>query len=462
MKKQFLIALFGLCLVSPSFGRNAALEGYIREGLDNNLALKQKDFSFARAAAALKEARGLFLPSVGVEARYSRAGGGRIIDIPIGDLMNPVYGTLNTILQGAGQPPPFPTNLQNERIPFLREREHDTKIRAVQPLFQPVIAFNYGIQRGLKNIEMESRNAYRRKLAAEIRTAYYNYLKTVRVNDLLDHTQKLLEENLRVTRSLMQNQKASPAAVYRAEAEMQAFLQQKAEAGKGRILAASYFNFLLNRPLDGTIETPSLEREELPVPIPDPAAGEEGALRSREELRQLSEAAGIMKGKTRIAQSAFLPDVFAVFDYGYQGEKVKFTTEEDYWMASIIAKWNLFGGFRDKYKIDQARLEHKETEAKMEEVKNQIRLQVREAHQNVLVSMQSIEAAKTREKSARKSFDVTDARFREGMAPQIEFLDARNELTRAEVNAAVTLYDCFIRRAEYENVIGAEVFSGGE
>lgn len=37
--------------------------------------------------------RGMFLPSVSIEARYSRAGGGKIIEFPVGDLMNPVYGT---------------------------------------------------------------------------------------------------------------------------------------------------------------------------------------------------------------------------------------------------------------------------------------------------------------------------------------------------------------------------------
>jgi outer membrane protein len=462
MKKQISAVFFGLCVIaSAASGRNPVIDGYIREGLNNNLALKQKNFSYARATAALKEARGLFLPSVGIEARYSRAGGGRIIDIPIGDLMNPVYGTLNAILQSVGQPAPFPVNLQNERIPFYRAREHETRLRAVQPLFQPAIAFNYGIQRSLRNIEMESRNAYRRNLAAEIQTAYYNYLKTVRVNGLLEQTQRLLDENLRVTRSLVKNQKAGPAAVYRAEAEMQSFLQQKAEARKGMMLAASYFNFLLNRELDASIDTAFAETEGQP-PMPDPAAGEENAIRNREELRQLGEAAAVMKAKSRIAQSAFLPDVFAVVDYGYQGETYSFTPEDDYWMASIIANWNLFGGFKDKYKVDQARLERKETEAKIEEVRNQIKLQVREAHQNLIVAAQSFEAAQIREKSARKSFEVTNARFREGMAPQIEFLDARNELTQAEVNAAVTMYDCFIRRAEYENVTAAFEFPSEE
>jgi outer membrane protein len=56
------------------------LEQYIQEGLENNLALQQKDFSLEKSLQALREAKGMFLPSLGVEARFSAAGGGRTID----------------------------------------------------------------------------------------------------------------------------------------------------------------------------------------------------------------------------------------------------------------------------------------------------------------------------------------------------------------------------------------------
>jgi len=80
---------------------------YITEGIKNNLALKQQNFSLKKASESLKEAKGKFLPSISIEARYSRAGGGRIIEFPIGDLMNPVYSTLNSLFEMNGQPQPF-------------------------------------------------------------------------------------------------------------------------------------------------------------------------------------------------------------------------------------------------------------------------------------------------------------------------------------------------------------------
>ena len=394
----------------------------------------------------------MFLPALSVEARYSRAGGGRIIDLPIGDLMNPVYGTLNSLLQMLGQAPPFPTDLPNQHIPFLREREQETKLRLVQPVFQPAILYNYQIRRELAEIESLSRTAYGRQLAADIQTAYFNVLKTGQVVGLMLETRALLIEHVRVTESLFRNDKVTQAEVYRAKAEMYAIEQEQAEAEKNQVLAASYFNFLLNRPFTAVIEKPeSSVRAAGPVWTADEA--ESLAVENREELRQLERAIGLMGSKAALSRASFLPGITAVVDWGYWGEEYRFTEKDDYWMASVVASWNLFNGFQDKSKIDQARMEQKEKRSELEAAVSQVRMQAREAWENVRVALKSLTAAGERLAAARKSFDLIDRRYREGMSPQIELLSARNMLTQAELNEAVCEYDSRVRAAELEKVV---------
>jgi outer membrane protein TolC len=65
--------------IHSSFANDNVLDAYISEGLENNLALKQKEFSLKKSIKELHEARGKFLPSISIEGRYSRAGGGRTI-----------------------------------------------------------------------------------------------------------------------------------------------------------------------------------------------------------------------------------------------------------------------------------------------------------------------------------------------------------------------------------------------
>jgi outer membrane protein len=446
--------LIVLCCSCRIHGQQPILSAYIEEGLKNNLALKQKEFSCRRSLSALSEARGMFLPALSIEARYSRAGGGRIIDLPIGDLMNPVYKTLNSLMTLFGQPAPFPTDLPNEHIPFLREREQETKLRVVQPLFQPAIYYNYKIHKALADIESLSKTVYGRQLVADIQTSYFNFLKAVRVSGLLKETRSLLAEHVRVTESLLKNDKATLADVYRAKAELFDLEQQQAEAEKNQVLAASYFNFLLNRPLDAFIDQTD------PTP---PAAGvswtadeaESLAVANREEIKQLDRAVELMGNQTAISRSSFLPGVTAVLDWGYWGEIYRFTEKDDYWTASVVASWNLFNGFQDKSKIDQSKFERMERGTELEAVRSQVRMQARDAWENLRIAGKSLTAAGERLLAARKSFDLIDRKYREGMSPQIELLNARNTLTQAELNAAACAYDLRVRMAELEKVTAA-------
>ena len=74
MKLLIIIFLTGYYSISA---QESNLDKYIQEGLKNNLALKQREFSLNKSIAALDEARGLFMPSIGINARYTRADGGR-------------------------------------------------------------------------------------------------------------------------------------------------------------------------------------------------------------------------------------------------------------------------------------------------------------------------------------------------------------------------------------------------
>jgi len=421
------------------------LDHYIRQALDSNLALQQENFNYEKSIESLKEARGMFLPSVSIEARYSRAEGGRVIDFPIGDMLNPIYHTLN-ILTGL---PVFPTDLPNEEFQFFREREHDTKVRVIQPVFQPKIYYNHKIHKDLTSIEKASRNAYARQLVSDVKTAYYNHLTAIKVVELANRTQALLEENVRVSQSLYDNQKATMDVVYRARAELSKLHQQQAEANKLYELSKAYVNFLLNRPLDTPVDV-----EDVSIPehrdIITQEAATKNAIEYREELRQLTAAIDAQHNGVRLNRANFLPGVSVVFDYGYQGEEYIFNKDYDYWMASGVLSWNLFNGGQDMAKIQRAKLEQARLETKRLEVEKQIELDVLRALESLRVVHESAEAASEELLSAKKNFDIVSKKWQQGMAAQIEYLDAQHIMTQAELNTIIVNYDYFIKQADLE------------
>jgi outer membrane protein TolC len=427
-----------------TYGQNKVLDSYIAEGLENNLALKQKEYNYEKSLAALQEAKAMFFPDVNLNARYTWADGGRIIELPVGDMLNPVYTSLNYLLQTDEFP-----QIENQEFALLREHEHETKISVVQPILEPKIYYNHQISKQMSEVQHADAETYRRQLVADIQTAYFNYLKTLRLEELLADTKALLEENVRVNESLFRNDKVTIDNVYRSKAELSQLEQHIAEATKARQVSMAYFNFLLNRPLgeeilegtyDSTFVTSSLE------------LASENALENREELAMLESYSKANDYYLNLNQSRIIPSVFGAVDYGYQGTKYRFTDEYDYWIASFVLRWELFHGYENRAQVSQAKIGRETLQTRIEETKDQIQLQVIEAYYDLQASEKSIIAANEALKSARKAYEVIDRKFREGQANLIEYIDARTTMTNAEQNLIINRYDYYIKYAEFERV----------
>jgi outer membrane protein TolC len=440
------IKLFIFIFLIPAFlSGQEVLKEYIRYGIENNLALKQKQSGYEKSLEALKEARGLFYPNISLNARYTVSEGGRVIDFPVGDLLNPVYSTLNSLTSSAM----FPM-IENQQIRFLRPTEQETKIRLAQPVFNPDIYYNSKIKKELSVFEETDVNQYKRELIAEIKKAYYNAAMADGILSMLTETRKLLLENVRVNKKLVENDKLTIDYLYRSEAELSKFDQELQNAEKNKKIASSYFNFLLNKPLSDSI----ILQQPLSFPVLDGLTGDFSlsAIKNREELKKLGNYSNINDMQIKMNQSGKLPDLFVAVDYGFQGEKYKFNKNQDYVQASAVLTWNLFSGFQNKARIKQAMMDKAIIGSQLEEARKQIELQVINTMNELLTSEKGITAAETRLKNASEGFRLVKRKYEEGQASLIEFLDARTTMTQAEENLIISKFSYLSCFAEFEKV----------
>jgi len=431
--------------------RNSLLDRYITEGLSNNLALKQKEQNYLNSLNALREARSLFYPDLSLNARYTVAEGGRIIRFPVGDLMNPVYSTLN-LLTASSQ---FP-QVENQEFPFYRPREQETKLSLIQPVFDPRIWYNHQIRKDMVSAQRADADTYRRLLVAEIKTAYFNYLKSLKLSELVRDTRLLLDENLRVNESLFKNQKVTIDNVYRSRAELSKLDQQAAKVEKSRQVTAAYFNFLLNRSFESIIQIDESYDTNV-VDINLQTAGS-AAVTKREELLMLEKYSEAASRNISLNQSGMLPSIYAAVDYGYQGEEYSFTNEDDYLLASLVMKWNIFHGFQNRAKISQARVEKDIRDIQLDEVRRQIELEVIRGFYDLEASSTSIRASREELQSAQFAFRVVNKKFAQGQANLIEYMDSRTTMTNANINLIIAEYDHYIKYAEFERISGLYSF----
>ena len=106
------------------------LTEYIELGIKQNLRIIQQSLEVEKSHQDIRNARGSLLPSLDVNARYTKANGGRSFQMPLGDLMNPVYHTLNLLVgEGTFQ------NIENQELNFNRTTDVDTRISITQPLY---------------------------------------------------------------------------------------------------------------------------------------------------------------------------------------------------------------------------------------------------------------------------------------------------------------------------------------
>ncbi len=442
---KLIVCIICLGFFSGIRGQESWLEDYIQYGLENNLALRQKQANFDKSLQALKSASALFYPNLSIDARYTVARGGRIIDFPVGDLLNPVYSSLNQLLQTDQFP-----QLENEEFPFYRPQEHETKLTLVQPVFNPKIIYNYQVERGMTNAAKTDIDIYKRELILEIKTAYYNYLKTVYLQQLVDESLVLLEENLRVSKSLFENDKVTSDVVYRSEAELQKVLQEKAEAEKANQTAKAYFNFLLNKSLDEEIQVQEYEINTELTQITSLDNQISYGIDMREELLQLETYQQISKNYLKLARSSNYPNIFLAVNYGFQGEEYIFTAEDDFMLASVVLQWNLFQGFKNRADVQQAKIASHQLELKQLEAQKQIELQIISAYYEMLSAAKAIEASRAQVEASEKAFMIVNEKYRNGQVQLIEFNDAETALSSSKQNLIIAYFDYKIKEADFE------------
>lgn len=440
--------------VAPSTAEFETVVGdYVAEGLRSNLALRSEALEVEKAAQALAEARARFLPELSLQARYTRAEGGREFSLPLGSALNPVYSTLNDLLAAQGQPAPFPT-VSDQTIKFLRNEEQDTRLVLRQPLYAPTLSAAVRAQRALLDASSYRRMAIARTLRRDITLSYVDWLKARSSTQIVAASEVLLRENLRVNQSLFDNGKITEDQVLRARAELLEVEQQKREVANLAVQAQSYFNFLLNRNLLDPIEptVPPNTQSERDAALEQLWAQ---ALERRPEVSQVEQLQRASAEQVTFARKQKWPSLSLGLDAGTQGEEYRFGDGYNFGTASLIFTWKLFDGGGDNARVRQARATERQLILRQEEIAQQIRLEVQQSFDRLQTARDSLATAQARAEAARAAFRIASRKRDEGVINQVEFIDARSTLTRAELNHNLTRFNVLARRADLEYATSA-------
>lgn len=444
MKTLYLIWM--VCLLQiPLFskGQETSLEAYLEEGLQQNLVLQQKNVSLDKALLALQTAKSMYQPTVAVEGSYSTASGGRSILLPLGDLMNPVYATLNQLTNSQQ----FPM-LENESINFLPKNYYDAKVRTTMPLINTDITYNKRISEQQVRLQEYEVRTYERELVKEIKSAYFNFLGAQQAIKIYQSALDLALESRRVNQKLLENGKGLPAYVIRANSEIEQVKAQITQAEQQEVNARLYFNALLNRRGEEGIDTLYDADQALGYAVI--ALKDAPSVEQREELKSLEQFIGLQENILKMNKKFAIPKVSGFVDLGSQAEQMRFNSQSRYVMLGLQFDLPIYTGNRNRLKIKQSQLDLQDATLNRANIHNQLQVSSNVAKNNLLSVWQVYQSSLKQLESASAYQRLIEKGYRAGTNTYIETIDARSQLTTAQLSAIVNKYQVLSAAAALE------------
>lgn len=436
---------FGL-LVTPVQAQQV-LDTYITEGLANNLVLQDKKASLEQSLLALKDAKSFFLPSMDFGASYTLAEGGRTIAFPVGDLLNPVYSTLNKLTASNKFP-----QIDNVSEQLLPDNFYDTRFRTTLPLINTDLIYQQQIRKEQVNWTNYQVEIYRATLIQDIRVAYFNFCAAHSSIKILKNTLQLVEQNLKDTRSLVENGKRLPAALLRAESELEQVKSLVIEAELKTSNAAQYVNFLVNRPLDQSVAF-----EEIPLDLSrlDQLLLED-LHPQNPELRAMQSMETIQETVLKSGKNYWVPKLSTYADLGSQGFDWSFDSQSKYLMWGLNFSVPVFQGGRNQNQIQRNVLGLESVQRQKELVNQKLNLGLQTQRNEVKTHLAALQSSEKKLVSASAYLKLVDRGFKDGSQSLLEFIDARNQYTQAALQKNISAYKLQMALAQLERQLSIE------
>ena len=427
----------------PEESRAMALEDFKRLALERNLGLKSSE---AGVLGAKAEARGRyadFFPKLSAEARYSRDEHLQRVQVPT--------GTFNAF-------PPLPPSQSELALGDLTN--YGLHLALEQPLFTGgAVYYSYQDAKLGSTLADLQHQQNLQDLLLGVELAYWDILKTERLQGVAEQQVRDLTEHLRVVKASYEAgsvpyNEVLKTTVNEAEAE-QRLLTAKNNADRAKMT----MNNLLRQELTTPLTLASGEDEQKPAELISYEEAVTIAVELRPELAAGRTEVQSMDVRRRMAQSRYYPTLSAVASYDRAKETTNVIPEN--WEVLGVLRWNLWEWGKTGQEVERARLRLRQSELDLEAVKDRIALEVRGEYLGAVEAKEKIAVARTAVNQAKENFRITDERFKAGVTTNTEVLDAESLLISAQANLTNAVYDFRSAKARLDRALGRQVLAGG-
>ncbi|MEM9929387.1 MAG: TolC family protein, partial [Bacteroidota bacterium] len=320
------------------------------------------------------------------------------------------------------------------------------------PLLQPLIGREVALRQAQVLEARAATEVLENEVRRQVRELYFAWLQSLEGQRIIDSSKVVLEELLRVNQVLVNNDKVTADAVYRTEAELANLAGQAAGLQQQASLAQAALNRLLARDLSTPLAAMPLA--ELPT---SPAAFTKLSTRARAqrpELKQLDAGTESLVRFEELQDAGRRPTLGAFLNAGAQGFFSGDLQDHPYASGGLAFSWNLYDGKKRDLQKQQTRVKREQLQQQRADAARGIELQVWQATQRITNERAQLAATQQREQAAAASAQIVAARYRNQNVLLIEYLDARNEVTTAQLEANLARFRLLQAYAALQAALG--------
>ena len=427
MKKkiQFIAILFSVCISIFSTAQTRkeilTIDQLIKIGLDSSKALHLSDAKLQLAKAKYDQALDAVLPSVKLNAGYTRLSE---IDPPkflfpgssTPVALFPVYVNNYSVSLSASE-----TIFSGFRLKYAKESTN---------LLQQAAKFDF--------------NKDKEEIIFNLINAYFNIYKLTASEKVVEENIKQINERVRVTQRAMDNGLATQNDVLRWQLQSSNLELTQLDIQNNLQVANYNLKLLLGYDDSRQLEIDTNEVNTIRNTT-DIQSYLDLAAKNRNDLNAAIIRSNASYNNYKIAKNSYLPRI------SIQGEALDARPNQRFippvdkfnstWAAGISLNWDLMNLYSNRHNVDEFQSYYDQSKIGVSIMSDAIKIEV---NQNFLAYNQSLKKVEVMVKSiqqAQENFRLTDSRYKNNLVILSELLEANNIIVQSQINLEIAKAD---------------------
>jgi outer membrane protein len=426
------------------------IEQAIQIGMENSKAIRTSQFKVDAADSRASELNTLGLPSLKFNGAYTR-----LSDIPPGALFIP-KGMLGTI-PGAVPISLPPYDINEVLMPTILNN-YTLKATVQQPVYTggkisgAINAAEYSAEAVKQDYEKD-----KSEVIFNIRAAYWNLYRAIEFGKFIDENVNQIKSHAKDAENLFKQGLLTNNDVMKVQVQLSEALVRQIDAKNGVQLAMFALNNTLGLPLQteialaSTIQITDRSWDNVDILV-------NRAFEKRPEIIGMNYRVKAGEAGLASARGGWWPQIYLIGNYNYLRPNQRYfpTSDQfkDTWDVTLSLSFDIWNWWQTGYQANQAEARLGQAKEGLSMMKDGVTLEVTQNYLSVNQAKERKAVAEQGVKQAEENYRIMDDKYKIGLAPNSELLDAEVLLLQAKLNLTQSLVDYELSIARLSKAVG--------